>query len=483
VIDMTIDLPPTRRSLRETGTIAVVPPAPEAPEAPGTPAAEPTALTWLDPALVARPAIAGGIAAAPYLPVVPDLLARAPRRSPWRAGVLVPFGIVIVLIAAYCVTTLSWPLHAIPPRATAVAVQPLTAAAATPAWPAAGSAAIAVQGIGGPLASSGDAVSIASITKVVTALVVLEQLPLAPGQPGPEYRMTTADRTEYRDFRNRGESALDVPVGGALTEYQLLQGMLIGSANNYAQMLADSIWPNDQVFANAANGWLAAHGVTGITIVDPTGIEAGNRADPAALIPLAERALAHPVIAEIVRTAAVELPGAGHVDNTNGLLADPGVVGVKTGTLRESNNLLAAKDVTVGGTTVRLFATTLGQPDDETRQAATRALFAQTEAELQTPPAVTVGTVAGQVTTRWGETVGIVTGADATVVLWNGATPTVTTDFSLGDARTTGDDVGTLSLRGPLDAATVPVLLSGTIDGPTPWWRLTHPLDLFGLSG
>ena len=85
--------------------------------------------------------------------------------------------------------------------------------------------------------------------------------------------------------------------------------------------------------------------------------------------------MADPVIAEIVAKPAVDLPGAGLVTNTNGLLADPGVIGIKTGSL-DTYNLLSAKDVVVGETTVRIYGSVLGQPDDETRLAASRdALF------------------------------------------------------------------------------------------------------------
>ena len=81
-----------------------------------------------------------------------------------------------------------------------------------------------------------------------------------------------------------------------------------------------------------------------MTVVEPTGMDSGNAASPSALIPLAQKALANPVIAEIVAKQSVDLPGAGHVENTNGLLADPGVLGLKTGTL-DGWNLLSAKDV------------------------------------------------------------------------------------------------------------------------------------------
>ncbi len=39
-----------------------------------------------------------------------------------------------------------------------------------------------------------------------------------------------------------------------------------------------------------------------------------------------------------------------------------------------------------------------------------------------------------------------------------------------------------LSVQGPLDSATVSLELASDIEPPSAWWRLTHPLDLFGLT-
>ncbi|MGX5772344.1 D-alanyl-D-alanine carboxypeptidase family protein [Microbacterium trichothecenolyticum] len=443
-----------------------------------------TALAWVDESVVEHGAAPADLTAAatPYVAVEADLLSDAPRLSPLRAAVVVPTLAIAAVVGAYAGTTLLWPLHAVAPTVTAIQVQPIAAPAAAPAWPAQGSAAEAVAGIPGTLASTADPDAIASITKVVTALVVLEEMPLAVGEQGPEYRFTAADRSRYWQYRSGGESALDVPVGGSLTEYQMLEGMLIGSANNYADRLAQGIWPSDAVYAAAANGWLTAHGVPGITVREPTGMDPRNAASPEALVTLAQKALAHPVIAEIVAKQSVDLPGAGHVENTNGLLADPGVVGIKTGTL-DAWNLLSAKDVTIGDKTVRLYASVLGQPDDEARLAASRALYAQMEAELQPRPSVAASTVAGQVETLWGDKVDIVTSGDASVILWNGGSGTVATTYDLGDSRDAGDVVGSLSVTGPLDATTVDLTLAAEITDPSPWWRLTHPLDLFGLDG
>ncbi|WP_106815351.1 D-alanyl-D-alanine carboxypeptidase family protein [Microbacterium timonense] len=456
---------------------------PQPDDAPAPASARRVALAWVDESRVGRAGAPGDLAAAsmPYVTVESDLLADAPRRSPLRAGVIVPTLVIAGLVGAYAGTTLLWPLHAVAPTVTAVEVQPIAAPAAAPAWPAQGSAAEAVAGMPGTLASSADPDAIASITKVVTALAVLEEMPLGPGEQGPEFRFTSADRSRYWQYRSDGESALDVPVNGSLTQYQMLEGMLVGSANNYADRLAQTIWPSDAVYASAANAWLSSHGVPGITVYEPTGMDPRNTASPEALVTLAQKALAHPVIAEIVAKQSVDLPGAGHVENTNGLLADPGVVGVKTGTL-DAWNLLSAKDVTIGDTTVRLYASVLGQPDDESRLAASRALYAQMEQELQLKPSVAAGTVAGVVETLWGDEVDIVTSEDASVILWNGRTGTVETTYHLGDSRDAGDVVGSLGVTGPLDDTTVDLELAADITDPSPWWRLTHPLDLFGLN-
>lgn len=442
------------------------------------------AIAWVDEEAVARAAPAAlnlAAAASPYLPVGPELLSNPPRRSPWRAGVLVPIAAIALVVGAYSATTLLWPLHAVPPTVEGVQVDPIAAPPAALTWPGTGSASVSVAGIDGVIASAADVVPIASITKLVTALVVLDQMPLAVGEQGPEFRFTSRDRAAYWGYRDNGESALDVPVGGSLTEYQMLEGMLIGSANNYADRLAGNLWPTDAVFADAASTWLTAHGVTGVTVVDPTGFDARNAASPEALIALAKIAMAHPVVAEIVAKPAVELPGAGLVTNTNPLLADPGVVGIKTGTLA-SWNLLSAKDIVVGEETVRVYSAVLGQPDDAARLAVARGLYEEVELGLQPVPSVTEGTVSGRVTTEWGEEVAIVTASDASVILWNGGSGTIETAFALGDAREKGADVGTLSLRGPLDSTETPLTLAADIEPPSAWWRLTHPLDLFGLN-
>jgi D-alanyl-D-alanine carboxypeptidase (penicillin-binding protein 5/6) len=344
-------------------------------------------------------------------------------------------------------------------------------------------AAVGVEGVEGAVASSDDATAIASITKLVTVLMVLDQRPLAPGEQGEERDITYADRTDYWSFLGRGESAINVPVGGTLTQYQLMQGTLIASAGNYAVMLAEDLWPTDAEFAAAARDWLDEQGLSGITVVEPTGIDRGNTADAASLIRLAEIALADPVVAEIVGTRTAEIPGVGEIENTNPLLTDESVVGIKTGGLNGHYNLLAAKDAAAGEETVRVYAVVLGQPSEALRAEETADLLDRIAEEATVPQTLPAGTTVAVVTTPWGSQADLVTAADAAVLLWNGETATVESEFTLDDARASGDAAGTLTLTGPLNTATSAVTLSGDLGAPDGWWRFTHPLELFGFAG
>ena len=435
----------------------------------------PTALTWLDPSTVSAESL-------PESRTAPDLFAGARLVPGWlRPRVLIPIGILTTLCGAYVATTLLWPLTAVAPTAQAVKLEIAPAPAASVTWPSTGSAAVTIEGLA-PVASTTDRDEIASISKVASVLMVLDELPLKPGEQGPSFDFDYGDTVDYWQYRSMDQSALDVPVGGSLTEYQMLQGVLLGSANNYIDRLSDELWGSDWAFAQESEKWLRDHGLEGITLESPSGFDEDNTASPAALLKLGELAMKNPVFAEIVGTRSAEIPGAGTVTNTNGMLADPGVVGIKTGTLSHWN-LLTAKDVPVGDKTVRVYAAVLGQDDDEARLAVTRQLFAEVEKSLaEQPIAVPKGTVVGHVTTEWGERVEIVSDADAQVVLWNGATATASTQLDLGDATEKGADVGTLTAEGPIGTVETSVSLADEITPPSIWWRLTHPLELLGID-
>ncbi len=464
--------PPSRRALRRQE---------QEPESEPESQSGRIALAWIDPDVVATQVAPRDLtaASAPFVPVLPVLIRR--RRS--RAPLLVTAAVLIGLAGGYTVATQTWSLDAVAPTIATGDAPRVEAPVSALSWPEEGDAAVGVAGIDAVATSSPDAAPMASITKLVSALMVLDEAPLAEGEAGPARTITAADRATYWAYVSRGESALPVPVGGTLTQYQQLQGALIASAGNYIAMLTEELWPTEAEFAAAAREWLDDHDLAGIRIVEPTGIDRENTADAASLIRLAEVAADQPVIAEIVATETAEIPGVGEIENTNPLLGDDGVIGLKTGGLVGNYNLLADAEVEAAGQTVRVSVAVLGQPTEELRASETADLLQQATAEVQTPHALPAGTVVGTVSTAWGTRAEVATTTEASVFLWNGASATGESTLDLGDARDADQIVGTLTLTGPLGSASAEVALTDDLGEPDGWWRFTHPLELFGLAG
>ena len=115
------------------------------------------------------------------------------RRSRRRLALGVILVVVIVSVGGWFGVALLRPLPAT--AAVVDALQPAASTTARVVLPPSGSAAIGIAGRDEPLAESGgtDPRPIGSITKVVTVLAVLEQLPLGPGEDGR--RMWSPRRT------------------------------------------------------------------------------------------------------------------------------------------------------------------------------------------------------------------------------------------------------------------------------------------------
>lgn len=197
---------------------------------------------------------------------------------------------------------------------------------------------------------TGEPLPIASITKLITALVILDASPLASADdPGPTITFSKADHDLYDRYYVLGATIAPMPTGTSMSLRDALAAMLIPSASNYADALSSRIFGSQNAFLGATRNWLAAHGLTGTTITEPTGISPRNTSTPTDLLAIGKLAAANPVIAQIVATPSITLPGAGLLHNTNGLLGTTGITGLKTGTLGEGTySLLYTASLAVG---------------------------------------------------------------------------------------------------------------------------------------
>lgn len=406
-------------------------------------------------------------------------MARTPtRRQVYRRRRIAVFGGTALALATafYLPLTLLAPLQPV-----GAAVEPYpTPAVSEPAlsFPGYGAAAIGALGYPGVLASSGtaDPLPIASIAKVVTALVVLDAKPLAPDESGPDIVFGETDLEFYHQMLALDGVVEDVSVGQVLSQRDVMNVMLLTSANNYALSLANWAFGSIDGYVAAAGAWLEREGLVSTVITEPTGIQPSDVSSVADLVEIARLAIADPVLAEIVATPAMDVPGLGTIENRNDLLGVDGIDGIKTGTLDESGAcLLFSWDRAVGSQTVTLVGVVLGGPDHATINSTIRQLVAEVDAGFAEVTLTVEGQAFASYGTAWGDEARAVAAETATAAIWAGTNVDATVDLrdiALGDA---GSAVGLVTFSIAERTITVPLVLDATIDDPGVWWRLTNP--------
>lgn len=354
-----------------------------------------------------------------------------------------------------------------------------TTVQAQPKFPDFGHSAVGAVGLPGVLASSGSQESrpIASITKVVTALVVLERHPLSAKDPGPTITFTAHDVQILQDVLNDDGSWQAVQSGWKLSERDAMETMLIPSANNYAESLA--IWAYGSVpkYLTAARAFLHAHHLDHTTLVDTNGLDHGDRSSPADLVALGRLALAQPAIASIVRMRSATEPQIGQITNTNELLGTMGVNGIKTGTTDEAGAcLLFGAKVMVGTRPVEVVGVILGAKTHEQLDATVPALLTSVRKGLHDVPLTVKNQVFATYHTKWGGIAKAVAPRDASTLVWGRTTVVraATVDPIRGGRK--GKQVGSVVYRVGTRTISLPLVLDRSVLAAPVWWRLTHPL-------
>jgi D-alanyl-D-alanine carboxypeptidase (penicillin-binding protein 5/6) len=201
----------------------------------------------------------------------------------------------------------------------------------TNGWPTVGQGAYQV-GDETPRASADERpVPIASVAKVMTALVVLEERPLEPESDGPTLVVTGTDVADTERRRSRDESLVPVRLGERLTERDALMALMLPSANNMAALLARYVSGSVAGFVQEMNRKARALGMTHTTYTDPSGFDAGTVSTAVDQLRLAKVAAEDETLAGIMRTRSYRIPVAGKITNTDHLLGSGGFVGMKTG--------------------------------------------------------------------------------------------------------------------------------------------------------
>ncbi|MGO1539227.1 MAG: D-alanyl-D-alanine carboxypeptidase family protein [Leucobacter sp.] len=331
--------------------------------------------------------------------------------------------------------------------------------------------------------NSDEAVPIASLTKLITALVCLEEAPAADGGASPVYTVGPDHTAIYNHVLSRNGIALPAPDGIELTTKQVLELVLIPSANNYAIAYGNWVFGDEQKFVAAVKDWTERHGLDSVNITEASGLSPENVANPADLIRVMQLALEDPLIAEVVAEPWVDIPEIGQFENSNPLLGEAGVVGLKTGTLDLAGyNLSVAREETEGDRVLVALTVVLDRDDGIERANDARTALDGADDTTTTVEILAEGAPTGSVVTWTGREVGLVAEKGITETLIPGEHVDLTVQLGEVNESAKGTTVGAVRAEGPGGLEQSPVFTDGGIEEPDLWWRLTHPAIVFGWS-
>ena len=190
------------------------------------------------------------------------------------------------------------------------------------------------------------AAPIASLTKLMTAMVVLD----AQQDPGETIRIDVEDM-DWIKFTRAG-----VPVGAVVSRDSLLKLALIASDNHAAFALARNYPGGLDGFTIAMQRKIEALGLESTVLEEPTGLSPRNHSTARDMAKVLQATSTYPLIAEITSQRAHSVVINGRrwaVRNTNGLVGAPGweILASKTGFTNAAGRCLTMR-VRASGRTV-----------------------------------------------------------------------------------------------------------------------------------
>ncbi|WP_327384808.1 D-alanyl-D-alanine carboxypeptidase family protein [Streptomyces sp. NBC_01207] len=351
-------------------------------------------------------------------------------------------------------------------------------------WPTEGQAYMAAAGLG-TLGQSGEQkpVPIASVTKSMTAYIILRDHPIKKGEQGAMIDVDKTAETEGKKNNSTdNESTLDtVKEGDKISEYDAIAALMIPSANNIARLLARWDSGSQEAFVKKMNDTAKELGMTNTTYTDPSGLDATTVSTAEDQVKLGLKLVEIETLLDITKKPNWVDPSGKNWRNWNGLTGPTGALGIKTGTTTKAGgNLLFAAQKKVGNTNQLIVGAVLGQHKPaiiDTVLAASKELMLATQKALDGATVVKKGQVVGYVDDGLGGRTPVVATADVQAVGW----ASLTVDLKLADGggklpqtAKAGTEVGVLTVGEGASQVKVPVALKSDLAAPGIGSKLTR---------
>ncbi|MDO8848442.1 MAG: D-alanyl-D-alanine carboxypeptidase family protein [Coriobacteriia bacterium] len=307
--------------------------------------------------------------------------------------------------------------------------------------------------------------AMASTTKIMTALVVLDRTEL------------TERVTVTGGAAGVGEAEAGLVAGESYTVQQLLEAMLVRSGNDAALALAEHVAGDEDAFVALMNEKAVALGLSETAFTNPHGLdEDGHHTSAADLATLTTVAMADPRFAAIVNMLRVNVTAGGRTttfESSNKLLGTyEGATGVKTGWTSDAGYCLVAS---AQRGSVSFIAVVLGTSSEDARFEQARTLLDWGFAHYAETQVAAKETTAGlvPVTDYLDRTVTAKVAEDAVVSVFDLDGEVVSRVDMIGEVEApvvAGQRLGTLTVvQGERLLAQVPIVAAGDVPAPDAW--------------
>ena len=313
--------------------------------------------------------------------------------------------------------------------------------------------------------------SIASITKVMTLLLVMEGL--------EEGRFTLEDTVPVTEHAySMGGSQIWLEPGEQFTVDEMLRAVCVASANDAAVALAEMVGGSEPVFVEQMNQKAAQLGMSNTTFQNACGLDQERHLSTARDVAIMSREILnnHPQILNYTGIWTDSLRGGQtQLVNTNKLLRRyQGITGLKTGTTGGAGVCLSASATRDG---LSLIAVVLGASSSTERFDAATALLDYGFANFTRAQAPAPENAPGSLPVTGGalEEVPLQYQTPGTVLLQKGEEQSLQAELKLNESAqapvTVGDEVGRVVLyTGQTELGSWPVTAAAEV--PAMSWKL-----------
>lgn len=334
--------------------------------------------------------------------------------------------------------------------------------------------------------NSGEQLPPASMTKVMTMLLIMEAID--QGKLSWDEKIRTS---EYA--ASMGGSQIFLEPGEEMTTKQMLQGIAIGSGNDASVAMAERIAGSEEAFVEMMNKKAKELGLKNTKFQNPTGLPAKDHYSTAYdMAMMAKELLKYEEITEFTGTYEAYLREDTDkkfwLVNTNRLVRFyPGVDGLKTGFTSEAKYCLTATAEKNG---MRVVAVVFGAPTSKERNAQVTKMLDYAFSQYQTHPVYERNKALGNVSVSKGEKKKIeaLTSEPISILTKKGEgieniKQTVTLDKNIKAPVEKGDKIGTLTLKKDGKTLVESPLVAKEDSREASWWTLfKRSMGMFSKS-